>query len=362
MKIIFEINHPGHIHLFKNLAVELEKNGHHTNFLIKSDPIIEQLVKHYGLTYFKMGTKVNGLIRKILFQPLFLYKTIRFAQKHSSEMGLGVSMNLPMVSKFTKMISICFDDDDMNMAPVFSLFANKASVILTPSSFAHEKRGQNHRVFPGFHELAYLHPNKFIPDNGVFDLLGLPKNSDYFLVRFNSFNAHHDVGVRGMSFEQKRTLVNKLEKKGRVFISSESEIDPDFVSYVLPDRPEWMHSVLAFARMYVGESQTMTSEAAVLGTPALKCNTVAGKLTIPNELEQNYGLCYSFLPEDFDNMLTRIDELLAMPDIKAEWQKRRLRMLQDKIDVTAFLAWLVEDYPESVEIIKKEPEYAYRFK
>jgi len=120
-------------------------------------------------------------------------------------------------------------------------------------------------------------------------------------------------------------------KKGKVFLSTESEVEPEFNSFKLPDRPELLHSILAYAKMYVGESQTMTSEAAVMGTPALKCNTFAGRLSVPNELEQKYGLCYSFLPEDFDKMLSKIDEFLAMPDLKAEWQIRQKKMLNENL-------------------------------
>ncbi len=207
---------------------------------------------------------------------------------------------------------------------------------------------------PAIMNLAYLHPGRFNPDPQVFDLLGIAGNTDYFVVRFNSFRAHHDSGQKGMSFEQKKVLIEKLEKKGKVFISTESQIDPAFDSFKLPASPETMHSVLAFAKMYVGESQTMTTEAAVLGIPALKCNTFAGRLSIPNELEKTYGLCYSFLPNDFDKMLAKIDELLATPDLKEEWQKRRQRMLKDKIDVTGFLAWFAGDYPESVKRVNTE--------
>lgn len=37
-------------------------------------------------------------------------------------------------------------------------------------------------------------------------------------------------------------------------------------------------------------------------------------------------------------------------------------MLQDKIDVTAFMVWFIENYPKSVEIIKDNPKYQYNFK
>lgn len=362
MNILFEINHPGHIHLFRNLAKELEKKSISSHFLIKSEPVIEHLAGFYGLEYSKMGPRARGLALKYIYQVRFLLKTIMLVNKIKPALGLGVSMNLPMVSKFTKMKSIGFDDDDMAVTPVFAKYANKATSILTPSSLAHEMRGENHIVYNGFHELAYLHPSRFKPDPVVWDVLAISPETDYFILRFNSFRAHHDVGHSGMSFSQKTELVKKLAAHGRVFFSSEDAIDPEFESFKLPDRPELMHSFLAFAKMYVGESQTMTSEAAVLGTPALKCNTFAGRLSVPNELEKKYGLCYSFLPEDYGKMILKIDELLALQDLKKEWDIRRNRMLTEKIDVTGFLAWFIENYPESIRNIKTNPEFQNQFK
>ncbi len=362
MNILFEINHPGHIHLFRNLAGELDKKGMKSYFLIKSEPVIEHLAQHYRLRFTKIGSKGKGLFLKYFYQFFFLLKTILIVKKIKPTVGLGVSMNLPMVSRFTKMKSIGFDDDDMEVTPVFARYANKASIILTPSSLAKENRGENHISYNGFHELAYLHPNRFNPDPEVFEILGINENTEYFIVRFNSFKAHHDIGQKGMTYEQKKELVSKLENHGKVFISTEAGIDPAFDSYLLPDRPEMMHSILAYAKMYIGESQTMTSEAAVLGTPAIKCNTFAGRLSVPNELEQKYGLCYSFLPGEFDKMLQKIDELLAIPDLKQEWQIRREKMLTGKIDVTAFLVWFVVNYPDSVNIMKADPEYQNHFK
>ena len=103
-----------------------------------------------------------------------------------------------------------------------------------------------------------------------------------------------------------------------------------------------------YAMMFIGDSQTMTSEAAILGTPAIKCNSFAGRLAVPNELEEKYGLCYAFLPEDEEKFHAKIEELLSMPDLKAEWVRRRERFLADKIDVTAFLTYFIENYPQSV--------------
>jgi predicted glycosyltransferase len=114
--------------------------------------------------------------------------------------------------------------------------------------------------------------------------------------------------------------------------------------------------------LLVGDSQTMTSEAAVLGTPALKCNTFAGRLAVPNELQEKYQLCYSWQPSEFESLLEKIAELTALPNLKDLWQERKAIMLKNKIDVTAFMVWFVENLPESAGIMKNNPEYQLRFK
>ena len=341
--LLFEINHPAHIHLFRNLSTALLERGIPSVFLVKADPVIEHLAGFYDLPVIRMGRKGKGLLQKYLFQLFYLLKTIWIVRKFKITLGLGVSMNLPLVSKFTKMKSIGFDDDDIKATPVFARYANRATVILTPSALAHENRGDHHITYPGYHELAYLHPDRFSPDASVLEILGVKQEEKWFVVRFNAFSAHHDVGEEGMTFEQKKQVVEKLKEKGKVFISSESAIDPAFMDHQLPDRPELMHSILAFASLYVGESQTMTSEAAVLGTPALKCNTFAGRLSVPDEMEEKYGLCYSYQPKEFGKMMGKIDELLTMPDLGEEWQKRREKMLEDRIDVTGFFMEMVMD-------------------
>jgi predicted glycosyltransferase len=96
--------------------------------------------------------------------------------------------------------------------------------------------------------------------------------------------------------------------------------------------------------MLVSDSQTMTVEAAVLGTPAIRCNTFVGRCSVIEELERRYGLTYGFLPDQADQMLHRIAELLVGDVVREEWQRRRQRMLEDKMDLTAWMVDFVESY------------------
>jgi hypothetical protein len=48
--------------------------------------------------------------------------------------------------------------------------------------------------------------------------------------------------------------------------------------------------------------------------------------------------------------------------LKAEWQLRRQLMLNDKIDVTAFYVWFIENYPQSKSVMNENIDYQNKFK
>jgi predicted glycosyltransferase len=176
------------------------------------------------------------------------------------------------------------------------------------------------------------------------------------------FKAHHDIGVKGLSLEQKLELINMLKPHGRIFITTEREIENELSEYQMNISPEKAHSLLAYATLLIGDSQTMTSEAAVLGVPSLRCNSFAGRISYLEEEEKKYGLTYAFLPEEFDKLKLKLTDLLQMDNLHEEWQKRRQIMLNNKIDVTGFMVWFVENYPSSIEILQKNPDFFQQFK
>jgi len=60
-------------------------------------------------------------------------------------------------------------------------------------------------------------------------------------------------------------------------------------------------------------------------------------------------------------MVIKLTELLSCQSLKGEWQKRRLIMLNYKIDVTSFWCWFVENYPDSTTETYDKPEFWQRF-
>ena len=361
MNILFDINHPAHVHLLRHTYDMLVGHGHQVLVVVKEIPSAMKLLDLFGIPYLNIGKKDDAIAKKGLDQLVYDRRILKLVHQHHVEVGVGSSINLAHVSRISGMKSIILDDDDDDAEPLFVKFGHPfADVILSPDCI--QRKSRRTIGIPSYHELAYLHPNRFTPNPDVLREAGIEEGEPFFIMRFNAFKAHHDVGAAGLPIENKRRLLDFLKAKGRVLITTERDIDEEFRPYQLSVSPEKAHSLMYYATLFVGDSQTMTSEAAVLGTPAVKCNSFAGLLSVPNELERKYGLCYSFQPSQQGDFFSKIEELLALPDLKGEWQRRRQIMLADKIDYTGFLTWFVEQFPKSKEVVQRSQECQNEFK
>jgi uncharacterized protein len=357
MNVLIDINHPGQVHLFRNLHALLKSRGHKVFVTVKDIPAAIELLTIYGISYIHLGSKSHSLIGKAVQQFKYDYRLLRILKREKIDIAMGSSPAVDHASLLTKTCSVHFSDDDPEVVPFVVKYAHPyADLIVCPDSLDFPRHSHKVIKYPAYHELTYLHPDIFTPGQAVLTENNINPSERYFILRFNAFRAHHDISHRGLTTIQKRTLVNTLKPFGRILITSESELEPEFEGYRLSAPPDKIHSLLSYATLFLGDSQTMTSEAAVLGTPALKCNSFAGRLSIPNELEERYGLCYSFLPDKFDEMIKLIPELLSLPDLKGEWQLRRKRMLGDKKNVNPFLVWLVENISTPAFVIKRHSD------
>lgn len=359
MNILIDISHPGQVHLFKNIYFKL-KAKHNIIWTTRDIPIAKKLLEQYQIPYINLGKKSNSIFGKaidILLQDIKLFFIVK---KHKINFGLTSGIALPHVSRVTKMKSFVFDDDDDEAQPLATKYGHPyADAIFTPKAI--KRKTEKAIYYNGTHELFYLHPNIFLPDESIFNGLDFDKNTKYFVLRFVAFKGHHDVGESGISFDQKKQLIDLLKKYGRVFITSEKEIEKEFEAYRLPVAPHQIHSLLYYASLFIGDSQTMISEAAIMGVPAVKCNTFAGRLSVPNQLEHTYDLCYSYQPKDFNLFLDKINELLSTNNLKENWNNKLQKLINDAINPTDFFVWLLENYPQSLDQLKVNPDLQFTY-
>jgi predicted glycosyltransferase len=216
--------------------------------------------------------------------------------------------------------------------------------VFTPACYELE-HGLKHKRYPGFHELAYLHPNRFKPDPSVLSAFGLKTSDRYFIVRFVGWQSAHDIGERGLSASKKIHLVSELARHGHVFVSSEAPVPEALSSHASTIPIHKVHHFIAYATMVVGESATMASEAAVLGTPAIFVSPTGRGYT--DTQERTYGLVFNFRDTDYDKAFATAEGLVTRQYSQDHWYRRRKRLLRDTIDVTEWLVKLVECFGET---------------
>jgi predicted glycosyltransferase len=232
--------------------------------------------------------------------------------------------------------------------------------ILTPEVTKVGKYENKSIKYNSYHELAYLHPNNFQASQLIASNY-ITQDKPYFILRFAKLGAHHDEGISGLSDDIALKLIKMLESKGSVFITSERKISDELESYRIKINPLDMHHVMAFASLYIGDSQTMAAEAAVLGVPFIRFNDFVGRISYLDELENKYQLGYGIKTNEVEKLYQKVEELLSMENRKEVFQERRQKMLSEKIDYAKFLTWFIENYPSSVDTMKNEPNYQYRF-
>ena len=354
MNVLIHIGHPAHVHFFKNIIFALKKHGHKVRIITRKKDITLQLLDLYGFEYTTFNFFSTSLAGKILDLMKTDFLIFGIAREFRPDVMIGIGLpSITHVGWLLRIPSIFITDtEDAKLAN--NLAQPFASVMCTPACFTLDF-GEKHVRFNGFKELASLHPRYFTPDPSVPEELGIKKGDRYIVVRRISYDAHHDIGLKGIKKENE--FFNQLEKYGRIFVNSEKSQNSTPSKYDYTLSPEKFHSLLAFASLYIGEGGTTAAEAAMIGIPSIHIEstsqgTATGELSGNfKELRDTYGLLYYYA--SMEEAMKKGIAILENPQSKTEWQQKRDRFIADKIDVAAWFTDFIERYPASFSENKK---------
>lgn len=340
MRLLFDILHPAHVHVFKHAIRELGARGHQVAITLREKDIARQLLDEYGFEYRVLSHKRTGagLALEFAERGFRLWRVIDEFRPHFLAGIMGPSIAAVgrlrrVAARDRARVAVFYDTEIAKLTNAFAY--PLADYVCTPDCYQGAVRG-NHIRYPGYHELAYLHPDRFTPDPEMVRARGIDPTAPYFVVRFVSYEASHDLTTRGLPLERKVALVRALSRHGRVLITSEAELPPDLMPYRAPVPVQDIHHVLAFARLLVGESATMASECAVLGVPAIYVSPLGRGYT--DDEEQRYGLVHNFTGARFqEDFVATAERLVADPELGVKARSARARLLADKVDVTAWM-------------------------
>lgn len=357
MRAAVFVNTPAQVHFYKNIIASLERNGNDVFVLARNYGTTVELLNELGLLFFVYSRPPQSKLGKIALLPKDVVTAFRFLKDKRIDVISGFGAYSTSTARLLGATDITFQDSEGTISAAWWAIIKYTQlltdVFVTPSSFTQEL-GAKHLRVESYKELAYLHPRYYRPDESVLDLLGVAKLKNYAVLRFNAFDATHDLGVTGMSNADKVILVKELEQYGDVFVSSESGVPEQIRDHVLRVPNERIHDVLYYATLLITDTQTMATEAALLGTPTIRSNAFVGKKDMGNftELEREYGLLFNV--RTTSEVKAKAIELLQDSQVKEKWQARRARMLKTKVDLTALMCQLIEEYPASFQQFKEQ--------
>jgi len=332
MRLLFDIGHPADYFLFRNVIKKLREKGDDILITVRNrEGIVTEILRQEGVEYVLLGGNERGMLKKAINMVRNDLKLLRIAKAFKTD--IFVSLGSPYsghVSFLMRKPHITYIDTEISWLINLLLAPPFTTSVIAPASVTWKVKYRNYIYINGAKEIAYLDPKYFTPDPSVLKEMGVRMEEKIIIIRFSAHDSSHDIGLRTMTDESKRRLVIDLSKLGRVFISTEVDLQPELQPFVL--RIKRMHDLLAYASLFVGEGVTMASEAAVLGVPSVFIHPRSfGSI---NDYSK-HGLAVQYRnPEvELDQIIAYCKGVLTDSGSKGEHIKRRDEMLSTKEDV-----------------------------
>ena len=318
LKVGFFPAHPAQLWMMKALSENAPPNIEVVWFIRDKDVCL-QLANELGIEYTLVSKAGKKFITNAIELIINIFKFVYYTKNKNIDIWLSKYGSVNISSFLMRKPNISFNDDDEHIVPLIALtsypFANN---IICPLWTKMSKFQDKLIRYNSFHELFYLHPDRF--DNGLKPRKNI--KSPYAIIRLSSLSAHHDLGQKGISIQALENIIALLETNFCVLISSEKELPDTLQKYQVSIPVSEMHSVLANAAILVSDSQSMTAEAAVLGIKNIRISSFKGKISYLDKLEQ-LGLSWSCKP-DSEDILQTIKHVVELPYTELTSNRKKL--------------------------------------
>lgn len=337
LSVVVTIQHPSNVHFFRNAITEFRSRGDDVHVFAREKDIACELLDEYGIEYQLLAGGSSNLYELAKVQAKYEYEILKRVRSLQPDVLLAVSE--PAITH----ASTCFDCQsilftDTEHATIQNYLAYPfADVICTPESYW-DDLGNKQVSYPGFHQLAYLHPDRFSPNPRVLDHVDADEDDRLAVLRLVSWDAAHDIGQQGIGGVE--TLVEGLERSGvRVLITSETELPASLEDRRVDLPVHQILDLLYYANLFIGESGSMAIESAVLGTPTIYVSSLSAGVL--EKLESWYGLLFSHAQNPPPQQLLGEATTILETD-SSIWESRRQRLLEENVDTTEFILEVVD--------------------
>jgi uncharacterized protein len=268
MRVLVDIVHPAHVLFFARPIRMLLENGHDVRVVSRHKDVATTLLDEFGIEHnpiSRLGRGRFGLARELVVRDARLL-AVALGFKPDVMVGCG-GVSISHVGALLGTRTIAFYENEIAWLQIRLTLPFISEWHVPRSYFGPTASGRTYR-YNGIKELSYLHPDAFVPDWTAAIEAGLDPGRPNFFVRLVSWDSAHDFGKQGIRGKDLAALINWLGAQGTVHISAEGSVPSEFHRFLFKGKALEAHHLMAFCRLYVGESATMAAEAAMLGSPA----------------------------------------------------------------------------------------------
>jgi predicted glycosyltransferase len=340
LKVLFDINHPAHVHFFRWPISILKESGVDVIVTSRHKDVTMQLLKNFQIESRAISSLKSGkltLLVELISRDYQLFKIVK-KEKPAVLLSIGGTF-IAHVGVLTGTPSLVFYDTENAKLQNFITYPF-ATEIHAPNCYESKLPKKKSYLYPGYHELSYLHPNRFKFDPLIAEDGGIKAGTKNFFIRLVSWNANHDIGETGWDHNLLNKLISKLSPLGNIIISAESKLPDKFSRWIYKGDVKNIHHVIAGCDLVLGESATMASESAVLGVPAIYMAETGRGYT--NEQEKKYFLVKNIHKIEWEALSDEIDCMIERP--VGFYREQLKRLLEDKIDVSEYVVSQVLKY------------------
>ena len=353
MNILFDIGHPAHVLLFREIIYELRKK-HNVIVTAKDKDITYALLAEYGIHFIPMGSPYQSYFKKIIFSFIFILKLIKIMDRYKIDVAISNTSFYAIIASFVtrrKCITLLTVDRDY-FSFIFKIFP---SIIITSHSYKKFIK-KNQIQLSSIFESSYINCQNFC-SKSYYDRYSLKK----VFVRFVDWHAYDDIGKSSLSENDKLEIVGLIKNINKQVVISVESKDATLKDNLLQCKVSEFHQFLfKNVSFYIGDSGSVASECALLGIPAIYISNK--KHGFLEYLEKKYNLVKCYAAADYPKAMNYFERNINSAEFYKETFKMRREFFKDHIDVSKFLVWYIDTFPDSDQIMMDDTNYQYRFK
>jgi predicted glycosyltransferase len=269
MKLILDILHPAHLNFFKNAIPELENHGIEVEIVYRRRgqllPLLNQELS--GRSFIEIGTHQKKTAGK--FKALFTreYQMLKYLRSNKFDMTMGVAgFYIGFPARILGKPAVTFTDD-WEYKTTFYLSKYSSDHLVIPGLIP--AGGKGILKYPGYKELAYLHPKYYKPDPARVKAAGFQNGKFVFIRLVSSATLNYIKMISG----DLSKLLKEIQDLGYdvvLFPEEAAQAEPYSKScHILNPPVEDIQSWISYAALTITFGDTIARESCLLGTPSI---------------------------------------------------------------------------------------------